>query len=266
MSKKLWEEFLKKGKLKDCPVIDVHCHMGFFYGSNMPYSDPDTIAKRMEIAGVKLIVFSHHYSLFSPEKGNKVAIEIVKKYPDKFKAYCAINPNYPDVIEKDLKTFDKYRDVYAGFKLLPDYHKVPLSDEKYEQVFKFADKNGLIILTHTWGKSQYDGAEEIEKIAQRYINLKLILGHSIHGDWEKAIEIVKKYQNVYLELCAVIDERGIIEKFVENIGSDRILFGTDFPWFNHHYYIGGVLGAGLSEEDCRKIFYLNAGKLLSNGF
>jgi len=50
--------------------------------------------------------------------------------------------------------------------------------------------------------------------------------------------------------------------FVEKTGADRILFGTDFPWFNHHYYIGAVLGSGISEEDCRKIFYLNAAKIL----
>jgi len=259
---KLWKEFLKKGKLEDCPVIDIHCHMGLFYGSHMPYTDPDTMAKRMELAGVKLIVFCHNYALLYPEEGNKYNIEAVRKYPEKFKAYCGINPNYPEVVEKDLSTFDKFRDVYVGLKLLPDYHKIPLSDKKYKPVFEFADKNKLIVLTHTWGRSIYDGADEVEKILKKYKNLILILGHSIHGDWEKAIEFVKKYENVCLELCAILDERGIIEKFVYEIGSDRILFGTDFPWFNHHYYIGALLGSGISEEDCRKILYLNANKIL----
>jgi predicted TIM-barrel fold metal-dependent hydrolase len=259
---KLWNEFLKKGKLENCPIIDIHCHMGFFYGSHMPYSEPDIMAKRMEIAGVKLIVFCHHYALFFPEEGNKFNIEAVKKYPEKFKAYCGINPNYPEIIENDLKTFDKYREIYVGFKLLSDYHRVSLSDKRYRKVFEFADKNKLIVLAHTWGGSIYDGAQEVEKILKKYKNLILILGHSIHSDWEKSIEFVKNYENVYLELTAIPDERGIIEMFVEKTGADRILFGTDFPWFNHHYYIGAVLGSGISEKDCRKIFYLNAAKIL----
>jgi len=259
---KLWNEFLKKGKLENFPVIDVHCHMGYFYGAHMPYSTPEIMAKRMEIAGIKLILFCHHYTLFEPEKGNIYNIEAVKKYPEKFKAYCGINPHYPDVIKKDLRNFDKYRNIYVGFKLLPDYHKVPLSDEKYRPVFEFADERKLIILSHTWGGSTYDGADEIEKILKKYKNFTFILGHSIHGQWEKAIEIVKNYENVYLELCAVMDERGIIEKFLEEIGADRILFGTDFPWFNHHYYIGALIGSGIGERDIRKILYENAEKLI----
>ena len=59
-----------------------------------------------------------------------------------------------------------------------------------------------------------------------------------------------------------MDERGVLEKIVSEIGSDKILFGTDFPWFNHHYYIGSLFGAGLSENEIRKILYLNSFKLL----
>ncbi len=259
---KIWNKFLKEGKLFDFPIIDIHCHMGFFYGSQMPYSSPEIMAKRMEKAGIKLIVFCHHYSLFFPEIGNKFNIEAVKKYPDKFKAYCAINPNYQDTIKKDLETFDKYSDIYVGFKLLPDYHRVSLSDYRYKKVFEFANKNKLIVLTHTWGGSSYDGAEEVEKIIKKYRNLILILGHSIHGDWKKTIEIAKNYENVYLELTAVLDERGIVEEFIENGVSNKILFGTDFPWFNHHYYIGALIGTGINEDALRKIFYGNAMKLI----
>lgn len=259
---KLWQEFLKKGKVENCPIFDMHCHMGPFYGSHMPYSNVDIMAKRMERAGVKLAVFCHHYSLFSPEIGNISNIQAVRKYPDKFRAYCGINPNYPEIIKKDLLSFDRYRDLYVGFKFLPSYHEICLSDEKNKVVWEFADTNKLMVLTHTWGGSKYDGPEEIRKIAEKYTNLTLILGHSCHGEWDKAISLVKDFPNIYLELCAVLDERGIIEKFVEEIGSEKILFGTDFPWFNHHYYLGALLGSGISDDDCRKILYRNAQTLL----
>ncbi|HOL21844.1 MAG TPA: TatD family hydrolase [bacterium] len=259
----LWKAFLNSGNVDDCPVIDMHCHMDLFYGSHMPYSSPDIMAKRMNLAGVKLAVFAHHYALFNPDEGNKISIDIVKKYPDRFRAYCAINPNYPEATKKDLKTFDKFfKDIYVGFKLLPDYHRYYLSGEVYNSVFEYADSNGMIVLTHTWGGSVYDGAEEIEKVLKRYRKLKLLLGHSIHGDWKKAIEFIKRYENAYLEMCAVLDERGILEQFVEEAGSERILYGTDFPWFNHHYYIGALLGSGIPETACRNILYKNAEKIL----
>lgn len=260
----LWKEFLVSGRIDNCPVIDMHCHMGLFYGSHMPYSSPEIMVKRMEISGVKLALFAHHYALFNPEEGNKVSIEVVKMYPDRFKAYCSINPNYPETIQKDIKEFDKYTDVFVGFKLLPDYHKYPLSGERYKDVFEYADSNKLIVLSHTWGGSSFDGADEVEKILKKYKKMTFLLGHSIHGDWERAIDIVKRYENAYLELCAVLDERGIVEMFFEKAGSERILFGTDFPWFNHHYYIGALLGSGIPEEDCRNILYKNAHHLLQS--
>lgn len=259
---RLWKEFLEKGRVESCPIIDMHCHMGLFYGSHMPYSDPDTMADRMERAGVRLIVFCHHYTLFAPEIGNRINVETARRYPDKFKAYCGINPNYQEIVKRDIETFNDFRDVYIGFKLLPDYHKVSLSDDRYREVFEFANENGLIVLTHTWGGSIYDGAEEVEKILKRYKNLILLMGHSIHGDWESAIRISKNYDNVFLELCAVPDERGVIEWFVRETDNDRILFGTDDPWFNHHYYIGAILGSGIPDSVCEKIFYLNAKRIL----
>lgn len=259
---RLWEDFLEDGKVEGCPIIDIHCHMGPFYGSHMPYSDPETMIRRMERTGIRLIVFCHHYALFVPEIGNSINIEIARRYPDRSKAYCGINPNYQDKIRTDLETFDRFRDVYVGFKLLPDYHKVPLSDKRYEAVFEFANEHNLIVLTHTWGGSIYDGLEEVEKVLKRYKNILLLLGHSLHGDWDGAIRISKNYENAYLELCAVLDERGIIERFVRETDTDRIVFGTDFPWFNHHYYIGALLGSGISDSICEKILYINAKRVL----
>jgi predicted TIM-barrel fold metal-dependent hydrolase len=63
----------------------------------------------------------------------------------------------------------------------------------------------------------------------------------------KPQSLARDFPNVYLELCAVMDERnGILEKFVEKAGPQKILFGTDMPWFNYHYYIGVVLVAEIS--------------------
>ena len=264
----LWDEFVKNGKVEDCPVYDMHGHMGTFYGIYFSFADTESMAARMEIAGVKKLIFSHHAALFSdPEIGNALSIEAVRKFPDKFRAYCAVNPNYPEaVIKRILESFDKYRDVFVGFKLLSECHRVVLDDEKNRPVFEFADRSKLLVLMHTWGGCPYGGPEQVRKVAERYKNTTLILGHSCHSEWEKAIALVKDFPNIYLDVCAVVDERGVLEKLVDNIGSERILFGTDFPWFNQHYYIGSVLGSRISEDDCRNIFYRNARRLLQKFF
>ena len=59
------------------------------------------------------------------------------------------------------------------------------------------------------------------------------------------------------------DDRGVIEKFVREAGSDRMLFGTDLPWFDPHQAVGALLSADIDDEDRHNICHRNAEKLLA---
>ena len=260
----LWEKFLEKGSVEDCPVYDMHAHMGTYNRIYFPYGnfDPEITKKRLDRAGIKLLVFCHHWALFSPDIGNSINIEVVRKLPERLRAYCGLNPNYPEIIEKDVGEFEKYRDVFVGFKMLAEYHQIPVSHENYAPAWKYANLKKLPVLLHTWGGSQCNGPEQIRDVAEKYPEARILMGHSCHGEWEKAVRLMKDFPNVYAELCAVVDSRGGLEQFLDEVGSKRIIFGTDWPWFNHHYYIGAVLDSGLSDEDAHNIFHRNAENLL----
>lgn len=89
------------------------------------------------------------------------------------------------------------------------------------------------------------------------------MGHSCHGEWSEAIRLANDFPNVYLDLCAIPDEEiGLIERFVKEAGSEKVIFGTDFPWFSYPYYIGAVLGAEINDNDRKNIFFKNARRLL----
>ena len=64
-------------------------------------------------------------------------------------------------------------------------------------------------------------------------------------------------------LTALFDDRGIIEKFAGEVGSERMLFGTDLPWFDPHQAVGVLLTARISDEDRHNICHRNAEKLLA---
>ena len=262
MQSQLKQAFYETGRLPDCPIYDLHGHMGRFYGIHFPRCDTDGMVRVMQHAGVKMLVFCHHTTLFSPDFGNAENIKAVRQYPGCLRAYCGINPNYPDVAARDVDTYDEHRDVFVGFKLLADYHGYPLTDERYRAAWEKADRDGLLVLIHTWGGSALDGPGPVRAIAERYPNARILMGHSCHGEWDKAIQLANDFPNLYLELTAVLDERGILERFVAEAGSQRVIYGTDFPWFNHHYYIGAVLGAHMTDDDRHNILHRNAERLL----
>ena len=54
---------------------------------------------------------------------------------------------------------------------------------------------------------------------------------------------------------------GLVENLVNRVGSERLLFGTDMPWFDEYQAVGGVLSADISENDMRNILYRNAERI-----
>lgn len=244
------------------PVYDMHGHMGSHNAIYFNCCEPGDMAEYLRKCGITRLVFSHHEALFSTLRNVKV-YEICKQYPDVFRMYVAVNPNYPDRIKEDLAQYDEWAPYAVGLKCLPDYHGVPVDDKRFQYALDFAEERALPVLCHTWGGSPNDGGRNMLVLAERYHKLKLMLGHSIFGEWDAAQRCVNDFAgNVYLELTAIPGERNTIEDLVARVGSEKILFGTDMPWFDEYMSIGGVLSANISEEDMRNILYRNAQKIL----
>jgi predicted TIM-barrel fold metal-dependent hydrolase len=258
----LGQQFWEKGKSAELSIIDAHAHMGIWKGIYFPHAEPAQMAQSMDRAGVQLAVFSHHAALSSPDVMNRMSVASARAFPTRFRAYCAIHPFYTQTAEAELASYDSYSDVYVGLKLHGDMHGVAYTDPRYAPAWEFADRRELPVLVHSWGTSPNDGTAVMRAIAERYPRVKLILGHSLHDLWGDAIAMAKQFPRVFLDLCAVLDERtGVLERFVGEAGSERVLFGTDIPWFDFHYYIAGVVAAEIAEADMRNILSLNARKL-----
>ena len=255
----LAREFWEKGALHDCPVLDFHGHMGPVMGGFLPRKRAAEMVGSMDRCNVPMICFCGHQALFT-EHGFRDDIAAAREFPGRFRMYFPVLSNAADV-NRDVARMNENPDLYVGLKFLCDYYAVKLSDPVHAPYFQYADDHRLLVLSHTWA-TPIDGADEGEKILKRYPNLTFIAGHSFHGEWDRAVELANRYPNVYLELTAVADDRGVIEKFTREAGSDRILFGTDLPWFATHCAIGAILSADITDDDRRNIFYRNGAKLL----
>jgi predicted TIM-barrel fold metal-dependent hydrolase len=259
----LAESFWRDGRAKECPVIDMHGHMGPFSGIWFPRETPEAMVRTMDSAGVKLLCFSHHVSFGVPELSNAPAIEAVRKFPGRLRAYMAVNPHYPENLADALARWDDFSDVYVGLKLHPSWFRSGLDGAGFEPALSFAEERGLPVLTHTWGGDPFCGADAVRRAAARHPGCPLLLAHSLSEKWDEAIEVAQEFPNIYLELTAVLDNRPALEMFVEAGLSERLLFGTDLPWFDPHHGIGAVLSAEISDDDRHNILHRNAERLLA---
>ena len=254
--------FWEKGRLDDCPVIDMHGHLGPFASIFFPRAEPERMLHSMDQSGVRVLVFSSHEALFNAATGNDYTARIVRRWPDRFRGLMVINGNYMDIVERDLARFDSMRDAFLGFKFLAAYHDVAIDDPRYDDVWAFAEERRLVVTCHTWGHGNTNNVEQVEAVASRFPEVRLMMAHSVYGRWEEATRLATQYPNVYCDLTAVFEARGALELFVERGCSHRMVFGTDLPWFSPLHGIGCVLSAEISDEDRRNILYRNAEPLI----
>ncbi|TNJ66654.1 hypothetical protein FE784_08795 [Paenibacillus hemerocallicola] len=258
---KLAEEFVETGKLGSLSIIDMHTHMGPFYGTYLPEAGLDRMIRMMDAENIEWIISAPHSALFDPIAGNSEIVRAMVQHPKRIYGYYTFNPNYADGLERDLADFGRHPG-YVGFKLLPDYHKYPLTGDKLTPLYEFANDNGLLLLSHTWGHSPYNPPRMIDELARRYPRIKFLMGHSAPGECDRAIELAAELPNVYLELCDTHRLNGIVRKMVRAATSEKVLFGTDMPWYDPHYGLGCVLFSGIDDREIANIMHHNAVRLL----
>jgi uncharacterized protein len=280
------QEYLDKGYSASCPLIDMHGHVGPFYGCYLPSSPIERMRERLKRCGVQRIVCSHHSALACDvERGNHDMLEIVSEHPDQFLGYWVINPNTPEITARHLRDYHRLSG-FVGLKFWPDYHYVPVNSPKYAPALEFADAHGLLVLVHTFGESPFDAPGLLAEAAANYPRARFLMGHCGYGEWEKSVAIARDMQNVYLDLTSVVQAldfsqmpggslmprvpvisphvNGLIEYMVNTAGSQKIVFGSDLPWYSQHYHAGAVLFARITDDARHDILHRNAERLLGS--
>ncbi len=255
----LRDDFLNGG---GCPIIDMHGHLGPFYGIHMPEAPLERMIAGMDRRGVERIVLSPHNALFGDTReGNREMLEAVNRHAGRVYGYCTINPNFPNEVTSEMDAYLR-RSGVVGIKIHPSSHECHVADPRYAPMWERAQREKLLVLSHTWGRDGVCGSEAMGGVAEKYPDVRLLLGHSCYGDWDGAIGLARAFPNVYMELTAAYHAYGLIERMCGEAGAHKVLFGTDYPWFDPMTTAGCVTFAHISEDDMRHILYGNARCLL----
>jgi uncharacterized protein len=254
-------EFLTHGRSDSCPIVDMHGHYGTFAGIYFPNPYADRMQQSMDRAGVKAIVCSSHLAMSDQALGNRELAQALREHPGRFYGYRIINPHYPEVAKQEVERYP-LDPGFVGFKFHPDGHSYPITGSGYEYALSYANEQQLLVLTHSWGESKFDSPHMVAEVAKKYPQVTFIMGHAGYGEWDIAFAAAREHSNIYLDLCAAYRVNGIIARMVNEVGSHKIVFGTDQPWFDPHACAGSICYSRITDEDRRNICYRNAEKLL----
>lgn len=249
------------------PVIDAHTHMvskeDETVNTCMLFNgDCDSMAKKMERLGIDVIMTAPFSGIAHDGiLGIKEAVYAARKHPGKYLAYGTCNVNYKEDLDSWKDYYEQYPDIIVGLKPYFPYHGVNFCDEAYEEWFSYANEHRLPILIHADGGMFVSG---VEPIVGKYPDATFILAHA-GTSFDIAhhhIELAKKYDNVVLEICYTTTGRGMIEFLVENVGADRVLYGSDQPMRDPTPQLAWVCYSKIPVEDKKKILAGNMQRIL----
>lgn len=252
-------------------IIDVHVHIGRSLTLGVE-GDIQSVLKIMESNGITQAIISPIPGYEDPDgikdtmAQNDNISYIVKKWPDYFpKGLGVVEQRHGD---KALPEVDRiFQELgLSGLMFHNDFSGVYLDHPSMDRILERASKyKNVIVMVHTFQHSVLETPFQLLRVAERFPEITFINGHPMMtGPHLKAtIDLAQRCSNVFFDICLTHHHEWPIETAVKEIGVDRILFGSDIPYYTKCIEKVIVENALISEEDKEKIFYKNAISLFS---
>ena len=161
-----------------------------------------------------------------------------------------------------------------GVKLHPVVQGFLPNDPRLAQSYRTCVEMGLTVLAHSGtakGPAQYAEPRAFADLARDWPDLKLILAHLGGGSWRQTLELARAFPNLHFDCCEIIEWTGAanaptaaeLARLIRDVGPQRVLLGTDFPWYDLDRTLERLMALPLlAREEKEAIAGANAARLL----
>ena len=256
------------------PVIDTHCHIypdkiaqkaargiGTFYDIAMNFDGRlDTLKDVSSSAHVThSVIFSVATTPRQVRSINSFIAQNVAAGGGRFTGLGTMHPDSEDM-EGDVQQILELG--LKGVKLHPDVQGFPIDDERGRHICELCEKHHLPLLIHC-GDYRYDfsNVNRLKPILSDYKDLQVIGAHFAGWSlWENAAEALHGFDNLVVDSSSTFHwvEPSLVKRFIRTYGSEKVMFGSDFPMWNVKDELDSMLSLKLSDAEYENIFHLTA--------
>ncbi len=255
----------------DFEIIDFHTHpyTNFDYNISNYRSDYAAIAedikRDLSPLGISKIAGSFINLTQRPVRGfdtikktNDDALDLARSLGGYYIPGFHIHPDY---VSESIE--EVHRMAAAGVNLIGELVPYLHSWKRYDEegifpILEEAAKHKMILSFHTQEE------DSIEPLVSAFPDITFVAAHpGEHDGVLRHIERMKRHENLCLDISGTgIFRWQMLRYLVDTVGSERILFGSDYPVCNPGVCIGGVLAENISDEAKENIFSKNAKRIL----
>ena len=262
--------------MKKYRIIDSHCHV---YPDKIAQKASDatatfyelppsldgrisTLLEHGERAGIEHFIVQSVAT--TPKQVSSINNFIAQAVAESGGRFTGLGTLHPDSEDMKADVDEIIALGLKGVKLHPDIQKVKLDDPRMHKMYELCEGR-LPMLLHT-GDCRYDNSNpnRLIPILEKYPSLTLIGAHfGGWSIWEEATKQLYTYKNFLVDcsssLYAISKEKA--KELILAYGTDRVLFGTDYPLWTPEEEIERFMSLDLTDEQREDILYNNAAKL-----
>lgn len=250
-------------------IIDVHTHPVLRH-DHRGRAGADALLRRARAHGIVHVValgdvlaFGRLPSERQIGRINDETAALMAAHPGFVTGFCYLNP----LLGERAVRAEIARCAARGFRGLKLEISNNAADACMRPVMEEAEARGLVVLQHAWSmtkigeRSFHTDPEDVATLANRFSGVRIIMAH-LTGCGVRGVLAVKGCPNVWVDTSGAAPESGIVEYAVDQLGAERILYGSDVPIRDFACAISRVTGSRLTANAQRRILHDNARALL----
>lgn len=210
-------------------------------------------------------------------RSNRDVIRAAEAFPGIILPVVSLNPEKS--IDDNVTEIQTVMNKIIGVKLFPTLHFIKPNSRRLYKLYKLLEDNGKLVIVHTgcdpgvWElppMCDYARPSLVGEVARRFTGLTFIIAHmGAYSAIKPGIFFHELYNalrlgNVYSDTSAV--DPFFVKLAVEEIGWDKLLFGTDYPYVTGTKpvdWVSAILKLDIPDRAKRDILYGNADRLLN---
>jgi predicted TIM-barrel fold metal-dependent hydrolase len=179
-------------------------------------------------------------------------------------------------VKAGVKLAEENKREVKAFKVRLGYVKASAESPVFDKLYDYAESERLPVLFHT-GDTAFSTGDlsrshplTLDGLANKREEMPIILCHFGNPWFEDVAELIYKHPNVYADISGLITGGAYAEKYAEWLakkiseaiyfaaGTDKVIFGTDYPVTKHSETLALVRRLEVDEGDKGKILWRNA--------
>lgn len=248
-------------------IWDLHCHLSGVPGLTpeerlenlLRYADRMGIERLCVYMGLK---WAQDPSPDDLAVQNDEVLRAIARFPDRAFGFVYLSAKH---IGRSLTELERCvaGGPMVGVKLWVAQHcNVP----EIDPIIARAAALKAVIFQHTWFKTNgnYAGEstpDDLVQLARRFPEVPIICGHT-GGTWELGIRAIRGQKNLFADLAGSDPTAGYTEMAVQELGADRVIYGSDCGGRSFASQLAKVHGANIAEADKQKILCDNLRRLM----